>query len=153
LELLPKTKSVIFCFVFEFLGPQPCWLTLYQRIAEKGWLMTYLLLVHTSRPCSCCRLLGAKWQHARGVFSRLFRRRLLANRTRNPVEKSSYAPLKNVFVFCFFCFLFQLIDRACDGFRFSSPIMSRETKRNKTKNEPTALLLFCLLLSFCFFVL
>ena len=60
--------------------------------------------------------------------------------------------------FCFFCFfLLQLIDRACDGFRFSSPIMPRETKRNKTKNELTAfllsLLLFCLLLlSFMFFV-
>ena len=37
-----------FCFEFELLCPQPCWSILYQWRAEKGWLMSCLILFVTN---------------------------------------------------------------------------------------------------------
>ena len=56
-----------------FFLTQPCWLALHQWWAEKGWLVTSLILLpHTPALCmtSLYTMVGTKWQHSRscGLF-------------------------------------------------------------------------------------
>ena len=68
---------------FELLRAQPFWFALYHWRAQKGWLVTYLILSNVCWSCSWhhfYRLLDTKWQHSWSCFHD-FQTSILLNRT------------------------------------------------------------------------
>ena len=66
-------KKYLFCFEFELLEAQPCCLALYQWKTEKGWLVTFLMLLphipHTLFMTSLMQTAGRNMAAAKLVYS------------------------------------------------------------------------------------
>ena len=76
----------IFCFEFELLKVQPCWSTHSQLRAEKGWHVTYLILLPTHSGLVHGVTDTDSWSQNSSTHSRIFatiKRRFLTDRTKN----------------------------------------------------------------------
>lgn len=83
--LYSKQKKYFFCFEVELLMAHGCWFALYQPRAEKGRHMTYLILlphIPAVFMTSLIQTSGHIMTALAVLFSRLFKSRFLATRTR-----------------------------------------------------------------------